>query len=170
VDLDRYVNYLAATVLIQHWDGFNKNHLMLYDGRGSHKWFVVPWDLDRTFGDHWNGSFTEARLPILLGTRRLPGVTGWNRLEERFFSEPSLRARFLDRLSELLDKEFTSKKLFPILDRMEAEISVDAANDRRKWSNSDSDFRSGIKQLKTFIEERRAYLLKEVPRLRRASL
>ena len=39
-----------------------------------------PWDLDRTFGDHWNGGFQEFGLPILLGIRRAPGITGWNRL------------------------------------------------------------------------------------------
>jgi len=107
VDLERYVNYLAATALIQHWDGFNKNHFLVHDTRGSQKWMVIPWDLDRTFGDHWNGSFSETRLPLLLGTRNLPGVTGWNRLEDKFCREPALRARLLDRLAALLDKEFT---------------------------------------------------------------
>jgi spore coat protein CotH len=167
VDLERYINYLAATVLIQHWDGFNKNHFLLYDGRGSQKWMVVPWDLDRTFGDHWNWSFTETRLPVLLGTRRLPGITGWNRLEDRFFSEPTLRARFQDRLAELLDTEFTAKKLFGILDGMETGIASDAARDRRKWPGSEPDFRAGIRQVKTFIEQRRAYLIQELARLRR---
>src|SRR4051812_23405203 len=57
VDVDKYVNYLAATALVQHWDCFNKNHFLILDRRGSQKWFVVPWDLDRTFGDHWHGGF-----------------------------------------------------------------------------------------------------------------
>jgi spore coat protein H len=166
IDLEHYVNYLAATVLIQHWDGFNKNHFLVYDGRGSKKWLVVPWDLDRTFGDHWNWSFQETRLPVLLGTRRQPGITGWNRLEDRFLSVPSLRAKFLDRLSELLEKEFTPQKLFPVLDQLESEIAVDGVKDRRKWPSSDPDFHSGIAQVKAFIEQRRAYLVREVARLR----
>src|SRR5439155_1614791 len=77
MDLDKYINFLAATTLIQNWDGYNKNHLMVYDGRGLKKWFAVPWDLDRTFGHHWNWSFDRADLPVLLGTQQLPGVTGW---------------------------------------------------------------------------------------------
>ena len=167
VDVEHYINYLAATVLIQHWDGFNKNHFLVYDGRGSKQWLVVPWDLDRTFGDHWNWSFEETRLPVLLGTRRLPGITGWNRLEERFFSDPDLKSRFLARLSELLDKEFTEQKLLPVLDGLEAQLTPDGDADRRKWPGSAPDFHAGIQQLKTFIRERRQFLAGEIKRLRR---
>jgi spore coat protein H len=167
VDLEKYINYLAASTLIQHWDGFNKNHFLVYDSRDSRKWFVVPWDLDRTFGDHWHGSFEEARLPVLLGTRQFPGVTGWNRLADRFFSEPALRARFLDRLEELLEKQFTTEKMFPVLDRLEFEIGPEAALDRRRWPGPTGDLHSGFAQVKRFIERRRAYLLRELKDLRR---
>ncbi len=167
VDVDDYINYLAATVLIQHWDGFNKNHYLAYDRDGSGKWVVIPWDLDRTFGDHWHMRFDEARLPVLLGTRALPGVTGWNRLEERFFSEPSLRRRFLDRLSELLDKEFTTEKLFPVLDQLETQIAPAAQLDRVRWPGPTGDLHSGIAGVKCFIEQRRAYLQQQISQLRK---
>jgi spore coat protein H len=166
VDMEKYVNYLAATALIQNWDCFNRNHFLLFDGRGSQKWFVVPWDLDRTLGDHWGGGFGYTQLPALLGTRRLPGTTGWNRLEDRFLSETPLRRRFLDRLSELLEKEFKAEKLFPILDRFESEIAADAKQDRRRWPGSAPDLHSGIAQVKSYIERRRSFLLGEVRKLR----
>src|SRR6185436_5426818 len=105
VDLDEYISFLAVTALIQNWDTFNKNHFLACDIRNSKKWWVIPWDLDRTLGDHWNGEFGYSQLPSMLGTRQLPGTTGWNRLQDRFFSEPSLRARFVNRLAELLEKE-----------------------------------------------------------------
>jgi len=166
MDLEHYVNYLAATVLVQNWDCFNKNHFTVYDGQGSKKWLIVPWDLDRTFGDHWNMSFGITTLPILLGTRRQPGVTGWNRIEERFFSEPALRARFLDRLGELLDKEFTPERLYPFLDQLQADIAQEATMDRQKWPAPAPDFRDGIAQVKDYIQRRRAYLLDQLPKLR----
>lgn len=166
VDLEKYINYLAATVLVQHWDGFNKNHYLVYERRGSGKWSVLPWDLDRTLGDHWDGGFDAANLSILLGTRRLPAVTGWNRLQDRFFSEPVLRARFLDRLGELIEKEFTPAKLFPILDQLESDISSEAVMDRRRWSGPDEDLHSGIAGVKSFIQRRRAFLQAELKRLR----
>src|SRR5262249_23830925 len=40
VDVDKYINYLAATALLQNWDCFNKNHFLVYDARGSRKWVV----------------------------------------------------------------------------------------------------------------------------------
>jgi spore coat protein H len=167
VDLEKYINYLAATVLIQHWDGFNKNHFLVHDTRGAGKWFPVPWDLDRTLGDHWNWSFSEARLPILLGTERSRGITGWNRLEDRFFSDPTLTARFLDRLEELLQTQFTSDKLFPVLDQLAEQIDTDARLDYRQWPRQSSDFHQGIAEVKRFIQQRRAYLLAEIPKLRK---
>jgi spore coat protein H len=168
VDLEKYINYLAATVLVQHWDCFNKNHFLVYDRRGSGKWFPLPWDLDRTFGDHWNQSFGSANLSILLGTQPRPGITGWNRLEDRFFSEPSLRARFLDRLAELLEKEFTTDKLFPVLDRFESQLGIEAELDRRLWPGPTGDLHNGILGVKSYIERRRAHLLVELRTLRQA--
>lgn len=168
VDLDKYINYLAASVLIQHWDGLNKNHFLVHDRRGSGKWFVLPWDLDRTFGDHWSHSFNHANLSILLGTRQAPAVTGWNRLQDRFLSEPALRAQFLDRLAELLEKEFTADKLFPVLDRLESDIGPEAALDRRRWPGPAGDLHSGIAGVKSFIERRRTFLQNELTQLRQA--
>src|SRR5204862_4955072 len=44
LDLEKYINYLAATTLCQNWDGYSKNHFLVYNGRGSKsgskKWFV----------------------------------------------------------------------------------------------------------------------------------
>jgi spore coat protein CotH len=166
LDIDEYINYLAATVLTQNWDGFNKNHYLVYDARGSHKWLAVPWDLDRTFGDHWNQSFGAATLPVLLGTRQYPGITGWNRLEERFLKNPSLRARLVDRLHVLLQTEFTEQKLYPVLDQLEDEIRADAALDRRRWPAPVPDLHQGMMQLKGFIRNRRAFLLSQIEELR----
>jgi len=166
VDTQEYINYLAATVLIQNWDGFNKNHFLAHDIDGSRMWSVIPWDLDRTFGDHWHMTFDEAQLPVLLGTRGSPGVTGWNRVEDRFLSEPTLRQRFLERLSELLETEFTTAKLFPFLDQLEVEIAPAVELDRRLWPGPTGELHDGIAGVKSYIERRRTFLLEEIPKLR----
>jgi spore coat protein CotH len=168
VDLDKYINYLAAGVLVQNWDCYDKNHFVVCDRKGSQKWFALPWDLDRTFGDHWHQFFDSTDLPILLGTRERPRSASWNRLEDRFLGERVLRARFLDRLSELLEKEFTTEKLFPVLDQFEAEIGPDAALDRRRWPGPSEDLHSGIEGVKNYIQQRRAFLKGEIQLLRRS--
>jgi spore coat protein H len=166
VDLDTYISYLAVTVLVQNWDCYNKNHYLVRDTLGSRKWVVVPWDVDRTFGDYSRYGFSETRLPILHGTRERPGSTGWNRLADRFLSEPRLRARFLDRLAALLETEFTAEKLYPVLDRFESDIAAEAAMDRQRWGGGSGELSDEIAQLKRYIQERRAYVKSELKTLR----
>ncbi len=174
VDLEKYINYLAATTLCQNWDGYNKNHFLVYDAKGSKKWFLLPWDLDRALGDHWDWSFGRADLPIELGTHADPGVTGWNHLMDRFFSHPELRKRLADRLQQLLEIEFTLQKLGPVIDQMQAAVESEAPLDYRRWpSHGNGMYRDdrvpvaqSIETVKRFIEDRRAFLLAELPRFR----
>lgn len=178
VDLEKYINYLAATALCQNWDGYSKNHFLVYDEKGSKKWFVLPWDLDRSMGDHWNWTFGRADLPIELGTESLPGVTGWNRMTERFFSHPELRKRLADRLQVLLEKEFTVEKIGPVIAELQAAIGPEAALDYQRWPNpglnpwwrnDQQGLGESIKGVKQFVADRRAYLLKELPALRQST-
>ena len=165
VDLEKYINYLAATVLVQNWDCLSKNHFLAYDQRGSGKWIVVPWDLDRTFGDHWRGGFDRADVPLFLGVRSLPGPTGWNRMADRFFSDATLRTQFVNRLEELLRDEFTPQKLFPILDQYEMQLASAASRDRKRWGGADN-LHEGIAEVKAFIQHRRGFLVREIAKLR----
>ena len=166
VDLEKWMNYLAATTLCQNWDGYNKNHFLVYNAGGSKKWFVLPWDLDRSLGDHWDWSFGNARLPIELGTAGQPGITGWNRMMDRFFRDPALRTKFADRLQELLEKEFTPEKLNPIINQLAGEMSPEAKLDRQLWPVPDPDVDAAVSVVKEFIKDRREFLLRELPRFR----
>jgi spore coat protein CotH len=166
LDVDEYINFLAATALTQNWDTTCKNHYLAYNGEGSAKWCVIPWDLDRTFGDHWEFRFNEARLPLLLGTRDYPWMGEWNRLEDRFLSEPKLRQKFLERLLALLNREFTTAKWFPVLDQLEQDISPAAAVDRMRWPSQGGDLHTAIAGVKSFIEQRGAFLLREIATFR----
>ena len=89
-------------------------------------------------------------------------------MEARFFGDMGLRLRFLNRLEELLEKEFTTEKLFPVLDRLESDISADAALDRARWPGPTPDLHRGIAQVKSYIKRRRAFLQGEVARMRRS--
>lgn len=163
VDVERYINFLVGNALVQNWDWFSKNHFIVYDVAGSKKWLAVPWDLDRTLGDHWKERFDATEVPLRLGTEALPGNIGWNKMFNAFWNEPTLRKRLFARLETLLQTEFTKEKLFPILDRWESEIAADVKLDRQRWPNrTGNDFHAGIAGVKTFIEERRTFLLKEI--------
>ncbi len=158
VDVERYVSYLAATALVQHWDSYNKNHYLARDLNGSHRWCVIPWDLDRTFGDHWDWTFRHADLPAEMGIHAIRGVTGWNRMQERFLSDPGFHRRYVERIRELLETEFTPGKLFPLLDSLEASLAGAAEADRARWPGPAGNLHAGILGVKAYIENRRAFL------------
>ena len=163
VDVERYVNFLAGSALVQNWDWFSKNHFLIHDAVGSKKWIVVPWDLDRTFGDHWQGSFASANVPLQLGTAAQPGTIGWNKMFDAFWKEPTLRKRLLDRIETLLQTQFTAEKLFPLLDDWESQIREDVARDRQRWPNrAGSDLHAGIEGIKRYVEARRGFLLRQI--------
>ena len=161
VDLPRYINFLCATTLCQNWDAYNKNHFIGMDRDNTGKWFVLPWDLDRTLGDHWHGYFDEARLPALLGTRDMPGVTGWNRMAGQFFGNPDLRRLYVTRMRELLDEVFSEAKLYPLIDSFRREISDTADLDRVKWRGAWGS-QGGLNAVKEFVRRRREFLKGEL--------
>ncbi|WP_158589522.1 CotH kinase family protein [Butyrivibrio sp. CB08] len=55
VDLDNAADFFLYRTLIQGWDNFDKNYLVLlkhfYDGK---KAIFIPWDMDLSWGDMWN--------------------------------------------------------------------------------------------------------------------
>jgi hypothetical protein len=168
--VDKYINYLAANALVQNWDCFNKNHFLVHDDRGSQKWFAVPWDLDRTFGDDWRGPFDQAQLPLLLGTQPLPGPTGWNRMANRFLDDTTLRTRFLDRLKNCCKRNSPNKSCFPFW------TSLNRKSRRKQLSIAPVGLANrqtallGIAEVKSlYPKRRRTYLLREVARLAASS-
>jgi hypothetical protein len=55
-----------------------------------------------------------------------------------------------------------------LLDRYEAQLGPWAAQDRSKWGGPNEDLRAGLAGLKKYIEQRRAFLAREIKRLRQA--
>ena len=160
MDLDKYINYLVATTLVQHWDCFNKNHLMAFNP-ADQKWFVVPWDLDRTFGDHSRGGFNQAQF-LSLGHAQ---PSRPDRLESDggpLLLRPNPQEQIHAATPRSSRSGFTPAKLFPLLDEMEAHIREEAAMDRARWPAPVRSLQTGIAGVKSYIERRRTYLLGEL--------
>lgn len=55
VDIDNAMNFFLFTTLIQGWDNYDKNYLVLlkhfHDGK---KAIYIPWDMDISWGGMWN--------------------------------------------------------------------------------------------------------------------
>ncbi len=51
-NVPEFINYYAVNMCIQNWDGFFNNHSIYHDLRPGGKWGIIPWDEDKTWGDH----------------------------------------------------------------------------------------------------------------------
>lgn len=74
-DVANIIDFILYGIITSNIDGFGKNcHFFTYDGV---KWFVVPYDLDMTFGISWIASFTfPAEWSWLTSDYKMDGYMG----------------------------------------------------------------------------------------------
>jgi hypothetical protein len=137
LDMDRYLRYLAATTLVSHWDSVARNVYWCLDTAGAKRWLAIPWDADRTWGDHEEGGWLVPMQPSFLGTRDRPlhehGRDGWNKIRDRVLAVPALRARYEGTLAEAVASVLRPEVLSREIDQALAAIEPDALRDRERW-------------------------------------
>jgi len=174
-DVPQIINYMAASVLIQDWDRYPKNHFMYRDTEGTGLWQMHPWDADLSWGyaawwtDSINASHSTMSHP-LYGESSYPGVYGQtHRLVDAFHDQALLREMFLRRLRTLMDQivqppgtpsgdlvlETEIERLY---DLMHTEVDAD----KTKWGmpfGSNQTLRQGIDaMLDNYLTPRRTNL------------
>lgn len=134
LEVERYVDYLAVNAYISHWDSLVKNYYWCLDREGTGRWIVLPWDLDRTWGDHVEGP-GYASAPVTQGTfeDRIGGERNWwNWLEDRFLSVPANRRRLHERVLELVSEVPAARIERVIVERARA-LRGEILLDRARW-------------------------------------
>jgi hypothetical protein len=95
-DVEAMLNYIAIRNWAEPWDDIFHNYFIYRNAAG--KWSLVPWDLDREFGENfgWN-----ARKSFFLGERGDPDNRSgyWHRIKDAFIR--SYRSELVDRLQYL---------------------------------------------------------------------
>ena len=92
-------------------------------------------------------------------------------LIHRLLASPELRARYLAHVRTLVDEWLDWKKIGPIVDRIEKLIGDEVRKDTRKlesFAAFEKGLRDGESGLKTFVDERRKFLLAHDANRRRA--
>jgi len=90
----------------------------------------------------------------------LVGVDDENKaLRSKLLAVPALRARYLTYVRDIAEHWLDWKTLGPIAEKHRGLIAADVLADTRKLYSSEA-FDSGLEGLKTFVDARRAYLLK----------
>lgn len=120
VDLARYYTYRSIIECIHHYDVDSDKNYFYYFNPESHRWIVIPWDIDLTWGDQMCGNGCEPFwVPVL--------------------SQATFKRQYQERLAEIRDLLFNPEQTGRLIDEYAAVISDPAGRpslvdaDRAKW-------------------------------------
>lgn len=185
-NVDGMIGYFAASMCILNWDGFFNNYYAYRAPGTDGKWEMFPWDLDKTWGD-FDGASPEYdwhTMPLTYGMngdrdqggglfrpRTSPwGSTSWWRPGGYFsgplLANPQFRERFLKRLREVCETEFTEAKLLPVINDLERRLAPEVRF-RAQVSGQDETqelarFERHIESFRRQVKLRREFLLGEL--------
>lgn len=154
LDIDNYLRWLAGAVFTGNYDGFDQNYA-LYRHRTKHKYRIIPWDYEGTWGRNCYGEPCKSTLVR---------ITGYNALTRKLLAYKSVRARYKSILKEILNNTFTVNKIMPVADRMMSQIADSIHRDtHRKWPPSEFDNESAL--IRNYIKERREIISEGMSKL-----
>ncbi len=175
LDVESFLNFLAATQVVHNADHANKNYLVYQSAENRFRY--LPWDLDLTHGrnyecrrggllndhlrwDMWDEEYGDSAL--LFGTRSHPKCDGpYNALIDAVLVRSSeYRTRYYQRIASLLTHYYHPDILVPKLERLRDEIEKDVELDRRIWRSygGPDRFDDRFKLLVKWVHDRYAYL------------
>lgn len=178
-------SYFAASQCVQNWDGFFNNYFVYRSPGKAGRWEMIPWDLDKTWGDYDGASaqYDWYTMPLTYGmtgdkeparwfaqrTHNWGSVEWWRPggwFSGPILANPGFRPVFLKRLKELCQTEFTEERMGAAIGRLqqtlEPEVVWKATMTGQDVRSAGSEFRDDIASLQRQLKERRAFLLKEL--------
>jgi spore coat protein CotH len=157
LDVDGALRFLALDVALVNSDGYwtRASDYNLYQDP-SGRFHVVPHDTNEALGAGGGGGGRGAggaRLDPLVG---LTDAT--KPLRSRLLAVPALRERYLGYVRDIAEKWLDWQRVGPLVEQHQALIREDVVRDTRKLYPTES-FDSGVAELRSFLEQRREYLL-----------
>ena len=116
VDIPQFLDYQAATVIIQEMDSAQKNYYLYCDTRdqfnpnGTGEWMMLPWDEHLTFGKNFGIADYEAvdpqAHPFFADSEhpKIDGPWAWNYMIDALLDVPEIKQMYLRRLRTVMDK------------------------------------------------------------------
>jgi spore coat protein CotH len=156
-----FEDWFVFVTLIAAVDTTKKNYFLIHDPRldaPDPRWRFIPWDFNASFGQ------TTRTLPRGADTYDLDRLARGNRLFERLFADPRLRAHLMARYHAALAGRWAVSEVLAMFDRFAAEVGPAAERDERRWGEERREFfsertdfvdhRTEIAFMRTWIEER----------------
>ena len=146
VDIDAFLAFTAATVMVGHWDSFsgNANNYYFYRDPTSDKFFFLPWGPDDTFSNEnkVNGG-------------RIQPALGGSMLARRLLEDPVIMTRYRNTMRTMLQERWDDEEILGELNRMEALIAPHVAA-------TNTGFADAVNDVREYISSRKQNLLNAV--------
>ena len=151
VDLDRFLSFWATEVLVGHWDGYagDRNNYWFYrepDGR----FVFMPWGTDGTF------HLQDDPNPFDNISDPPPSVLALTAIPNRLYNHPDWRAKYVARLTEILDAVWDETELLAAVDEMAAIVQQHALPEEARAAAADTE------RVRTFVLKRKAEILTDL--------
>lgn len=157
LNIDGVLRFLALDVAVSNSDGYwrrGSDYYIYLDPEG--RFHVLPHDMNEALG-------TAGGNPSLDPLVALDDAT--KPLRSRLLAIPGLRARYLEYLLDIARKQLDWSVLGPEARRIHALIADDVRRDTRKLYSHEkfvSAFKGETSSIKSFVKQRRDYLLSTV--------
>jgi spore coat protein CotH len=160
LDVDRFLTYLAVEALVGHWDGYGAMNQGPTDVGGPHNWYAYgdPSDGRRfTFLAHSADlCFSNVAAPVLATPH--PSAV----LAVRLLAHPALRARYVERVEQVLDTAWDVDALLAWLDAAEARFLGSAYEGDGDGAYGPWSTAPAIDRLRRFVRDRPEIVRAEV--------
>ena len=151
VDLDRFLSFWAAEVLVGHWDGYagDRNNYHFYWEPGG-PFVFIPWGVDDVF------HLKDDPNPFDNVSNPPPSVLALTAIPNRLYNNADWRMKYAVRLKELLDTVWTEDELLASVDRMAVIVQQHSLPESRPKAAADTE------RVRKFILKRKGEILADM--------
>jgi hypothetical protein len=174
LDIDETLKFLALDRALVNGDGYwsrASDYVIYLDA--NRRFHILPFDTNEGLrSPGGQGGFGRGLATVsdgqILQLNPLPSTGDYNKMPlYRLLAVPALRDRYLGYVREIAEKWLDWSRIFPLAEKCQSLIAADVESDQRKLYSTLSFFTDVILDvgqsssvcLKTFVEQRRDYLL-----------
>ncbi|MEH7508356.1 CotH kinase family protein, partial [Priestia megaterium] len=147
LNVDRYLSWLVGIICMQNYDGFVHNYA-LYLNHESGRFELIPWDYDATWGRDVNGKVMEGDYVR---------AQGFNTLTARLLAVNSIKKRYIQKMNNVLNNQFTIECMKPIIYQLHDYIAPYVLKDPYVKDNLEQFYKEPDLML-SFVKDRTAYI------------
>ncbi|MBN2081689.1 CotH kinase family protein [bacterium] len=165
LDLEQFQRYMVVYCLVTMADHIETNYYLYNDINGTGKWWIIPWDHDRTWGHRYDPELGFFSLEINYTTAidygsfdaNEAGGEWGNVLYDRYLNDAQYWGEFTDELLYALDNYFSEERMVARIDGYEALITDAALEDTHKWGDN-ADYAQRVDDLREYVPLRHGFI------------